>query len=326
MLSSDIIRKVRQIQIRTARQVSDVMAGEYHSVFKGSGIEFDEVRPYVPGDDVRTIDWNVSARIGEPYVKRFVEERELTVILLVDMSASLDFGSGQRSKREAASELSALLALSAIVNKDKIGLVLFDKEVEAFIPPRKGQRHALRITREVLAHDEGLRAERAADLRWFSVRRRLRQAWQRLKARRRSGGGERATNIAAALDFCQKLLKRRSVIFLISDFLDDGYLESLKRANQRHDVISVLVNDGREFAPTDVGLLTIEDAETGELVEVDTSSGRWREEAAAVARGRVDALRSRLMGCGVDFVEIDALGSVVDPLLAFFSRRQKRRG
>ena len=326
MLSPEIIKQVKQIQIRTGRQVSDVLAGAYLSVFKGVGMEFDEVRPYVPGDDIRTIDWNVTARTGTPYIKRFVEERELTVLLIVDISPSLDFGSLERSKREAATELSALLAFSAIENDDNIGLLLFQNGVDEFIPPRKGQKHALRIVREVLARAEGAdkpHEEAAGETSfWRKLGCHLREKVERFKMRSRHQ--TRQTNIAQALEFCHQVLHRRAVIFLISDFLDEGYLNVARSVHRKHDLISVLVNDAREFELVDEGLLTLEDAETGEICEVDTSSMEFRERASRMARQRTERLRNEFQASGCDLIEIDATQSVIDPLLAFFKQRQKR--
>ncbi len=248
MLPSEIVRQVRRIQLHTGRAVADVLAGAYVSVFKGRGVEFDEVRPYVPGDDVRTIDWNVTARVGTPYVKRYIEERQLTVLLLVDMSPSQDFGSADRSKREAAAELSALLAFSAIYNDDKIGLLLFHDDVDEYIPPRKGQKHALRVVREVLAR--GREDERRKP--GFRRRRSLAAVPRRavrhfLKLIERSGGPRRrSTDIQHALEFCRRVLPRRAVLFLISDFLDEGYLDALRSANRKHDVVAVRITDERE--------------------------------------------------------------------------------
>ena len=323
MLPAEIVRQVRRIQLRTGRQVADVLAGAYVSVFKGRGVEFDEVRPYVPGDDVRTIDWNVTARMGAPYVKRYVEERQLTVLLIVDMSASLDFGSAERSKREAAVELSALLAFSAIYNDDKVGLLLFHGEVDQFIPPRKGQKHALRVVREVLARGQETSAVRPRERALAALPRALAIRFAQLRERSRSAR-RRSTNIAHALEFCRRVLPRRAVLFLISDFLDDGYLDALRGANRKHDVVAVRVTDRRESEFQDAGLVTLEDAETGERRLVDTSSPALRAALAQDADARTEALHRCLRGSGIDVVSIDATGSVVEPLLAFFRMREKR--
>src|SRR5687767_13798633 len=281
MLPAEIASAVKRIQFITGRAVADVMAGAYLSVFKGRGMEFDEVRPYVPGDDVRSIDWNVTARTGEPHIKRFVEERELTVMLLVDVSASQDFGSGRRSKLEAAVELSALLALSAVENGDKVGLLLFHGGADLYIPPRKGQKHALRIIREVLARGAGAGAPAGrARLGLRDLPRLVRTLFARLQTRTRDAA-RGATSISAALEFCRKVLPRRTVLFLISDFLDDGYLPVLRNANRRHDVVAALIEDPREAAMPPAGLVTLEDAETGRTRVVDTRSEHFRAELAA---------------------------------------------
>lgn len=326
MLPSEIVKQVRRIQLHTGRQVADVLAGAYVSVFKGRGVEFDEVRPYIPGDDVRTIDWNVTARVGAPYVKRYIDERQLTVLLLVDMSPSQDFGSAQRSKREAAAELSALLAFSAIHNDDKVGLLLFHEEVDQYIPPRKGQKHALRVVREVLArggnatdHDTALRRNKSL----AALPRALADQFRRLIARTR-GKTRRATDIGHALEFCRKVLPRKAVLFLISDFLDDGYLNILRSANRKHDVVAVRVSDKREENFSETGLLTLEDAETGRQTTVDTQSKVFHQALEQHAAARNEKLTRELRSSGIDLVNIDATGSVIEPLLAFFRMREKR--
>ncbi len=360
MDASEIIRRVREIQVRTGRHVADVLAGEYVSVFKGGGVEFEEVRPYVPGDDVRSIDWNVTARTGEPFVKRYVEERQLTLLLMADVSASQDFGSASRSKREAAAELCALLAFSAIKNDDKVGLVLFHGGVEQYIPPRKGQKHALRVVREVLAHGEvetrrDLAGHLASDKPSLTVidggaanarsnasgpgpnakSRRPESAGPlaliRSGLRRLSSSGRRmrtareATDIARAVRFAMSVTKRRAVCFVVSDFLDEHFERALMTANQKHDVIAVLVTDQRELELTDAGLIALLYSETGRTELVDTGSAAFRREAEAAARERVTALEKRLRRVGIDFIHIDAAGSVVDPIVRFFRMRERRK-
>ncbi|HEY4060121.1 MAG TPA: DUF58 domain-containing protein [Kofleriaceae bacterium] len=329
MLPAEIAQAVKRIQFVTGRQVSDVMAGAYLSVFKGRGMEFDEVRPYVPGDDVRAIDWNVTARTGEPHIKRFVEERELTVMLLVDVSASQDFGSGRRSKLEAAVELSALLAMSAVENGDKVGMLMFHGGTDLYIPPRKGGKHALRIVREVLARGEyepegvmhrgGLRALPSAVKRLWSKMRGKTAAAQALPVTQR-----RSTSISAALEFCRQVLPRRAVIFLVSDFLDDGYLQVLRHANRKHDVVAALITDPREADMPPAGLVTLEDAETGQTRLVDTRSDEFRTELAGRASKRQSELKDQLRATGMDMITFDASQSMVDPLLRFFRERQRR--
>jgi uncharacterized protein (DUF58 family) len=315
------MRRVREIQVRTGRQVADVLAGEYVSVFRGSGIEFDEVRPYVPGDDVRSIDWNVTARMGEPFVKRFVEERQLTLMLMADVSASQDFGSAARSKRECAAELCALLAFSATRNDDKVGLLLFHGEIEQYIPARKGQRHALRVVREVLSHEPAARepeeTEETGGLgRWLGAL--VRRRGTRWRTARQS------TRLARAVEFFLSVHKRRCVCFVVSDFIDEGFEQALRSANRKHDVIAVLVTDRREQEIDDVGLIALEDPETGARRVVDAGSAAFREAVARDGLARIDSLRARLASSGIDLIHIDATGSVVDPLVRFFRARERR--
>jgi uncharacterized protein (DUF58 family) len=318
MLAREILRRVREIQIRTGRQVADVLAGEYVSVFKGRGIEFDEVRPYIPGDDVSTIDWNVTARTGQPFVKRYVEERQLTLMLMADVSASQDFGSATRSKREATAELCALLAFSAIRNDDKVGLTLFHGGIEQYIPPRKGQRHALRVVREVLAHGEDAPSPPARPPRPRGWRALVRSPWRRPRQARQ------ATDVARAMEFLLSVTPRKTICFVVSDFLDEGFEHALVTANRKHDVIAVLVSDPRELALPDLGLVALRDAESGDAHLVDTGSAAFREAVARDAADRVSALEHRLRAAGIDFIHVDASGSVVDPLVRFFRMRERR--
>ena len=319
MLTSEILARVREIQVRTGRHVADVLAGEYVSVFKGRGVEFDEVRPYVPGDDVRTIDWNVTARMGEPYIKRYVEERQLTLMLMADVSASQDFGSAGRSKREATAELCALLAFSAIRNDDKVGLFLFHSDIEQYIPPRKGQKHALRVVREVLAHgDEDAAVREVGSQGLFSRLRGL------IMSRRRPRAARESTDIRFALEFFMQVTRRRTICFVVSDFLDEGFEKAMVVANRKHDVIAVLVTDPNELDMPDVGLVTLRDAETGETRTVDTGSNAFRSEVHDRTQTRVRDLAGRFAVVGIEFIHIDAAGYVIDPLVRFFSMRALR--
>lgn len=323
MLAKEVIQRVREIQVRTGRHVADVLAGQYSSVFKGRGIEFDEVRPYVPGDEVRSIDWNVTARMGEPFVKRYVEERQLTLMMMADISASQDFGSASRSKREAAAELCALLAFSATFNDDKVGLTLFHGGIEQYIPARKGQKHALRVVREVLTHESrferslnsGRRRGSLAAVRWLPFGRR--RSWWRT--------GRQATDVAGAVEFLLSVCKRKTVCFVVSDFFDEGYLRSLQMAARKHDVIGVLITDPRELELPNVGLVHWQDPETGEMLQRDTGSAAFRRQFREQAAGRVEQLEQEFRRAKIDFIHVDASGSIVDPLARFFRMRENRR-
>ncbi len=290
MLPAEILRKVRRIEIRTNRLVNESLAGEYHSIFKGRGMEFSEVREYQFGDDVRTIDWNVTSRMGHPFVKKHVEERELTVILLVDFSASGEFGTRRQFKREIEAEVCALLAFSAIKNNDRVGLIAFTDRVETFLRPRKGKDHVLRVIREVL---------------YF-----------------RPQG--RATDIGQALQFMYRTISKRSVVFLISDFLGDGFARPLRVAARKHDLIAISVTDPREEELPPIGLVDLEDAETGERVVVDASDRRTRASFrrwAAERRGTREAL---FRSIGVDALELFTDRPYDVPLVRFFHRRARR--
>jgi uncharacterized protein (DUF58 family) len=292
MLSKELIKKIRHIEIRTRRLVNDSYAGEYHSIFKGRGMEFDEVRPYQVGDEIRSIDWNVTARTGEPHVKRYVEERELTVMLVVDASASENFGSVSRFKRELAAELTAVLSFAATTNNDKVGLLIFTDRVELFIPPRKGRRHVLRLIRELLAFEPK----------------------------------GRGTDIKLALDKVNQILKRRSIIFLVSDFLvpAESYHRELIVTNKRHDVISIDLHDPLENSLSDVGLLALEDPETDEIIWVDTSDRSWRNSYQMRVQ-LLEADKSRIFkAASVDRIHIATNEDYTAPLTSFFQERSRR--
>ncbi len=321
-----IMERVRKIELKTRGLVSTMLAGSYQAAFRGRGMDFDRVREYVPGDEVRTIDWNVTARTGHPFVKQFREERELELMLLVDVSASQEFGSGRRSKLEAAVELSALLALSAVENGDKVGLLAFHRGADLYMPPRKGGKHALRVVREVLARGETPASRAATTKKWLTgVPATVRRWFSRLQvATAPQPDSRRSTSIAAALEFCRQVLPRKSVMFLVSDFLDEGYLQVLRHANRKHDVVAALITDPREATMPPAGLVTLEDAESGQLRLVDTRSQTFRTDLAARAAGRQEALRDSLRASGIDLVVFDAAGSMVDPLLRFFHERERR--
>ena len=315
MLPREIIKRVREIQVRTGRQVADVLAGQYESVFKGRGIEFDEVRPYLPGDDVRTIDWNVTARMGEPFVKKYVEERQLTLMLMADVSTSQEFGSASRSKREAAAELCALLAFSATRNDDKVGLVLFHGKIEQFIPPRKGQKHSLRVVREVLAHEpDPQHAHGSIPI----------PSWLPLRRRKRLRAAIEDTSIAGAVEFLMSVTARKTVCFVVSDFFDEDYIDALRAANRKHDVIAVLITDPRELEVPNVGLVRLRDAETGQLRDFDTGSRHARLAYQQAAEDRIQSVQERLRSARIDFIHVDAAQSVVDPVAKFFRMRERR--
>jgi uncharacterized protein (DUF58 family) len=294
MISKELAKKIRYIQIYTSKAVNDVLAGEYHSVFKGQGMEFDEVRAYQPGDDIRTIDWNVTARTGHPYVKRYVEEREITVFFLVDLSASGGFGSREKLKNEIAAEFCALLAFSAIKNNDKVGLIVFTDTIELFIPPAKGTSHVLRLIRELLFFEPG-------------------------QIRKKTG-----TDIASGLDYLGRVLHKRGVVFLVSDFLDQNFEKPLRVLARRHDLIAVTVSDPRELALPDVGLLEIQDAETGETFVIDAGSKTVRNRYARLAEEKNKKLSDLFQSTGVDHVQLFTDRDYVLDLVKFFRKRMKK--
>jgi uncharacterized protein (DUF58 family) len=289
LTTAELFKKARKVELVARRLVDEQLGGQYHSVFKGRGLVFSDVRPYYAGDDVRAIDWNITARMNAPHVKQFVEERDRTVNLLIDMSASGFFGTRGVSKRELAAELAAVVAFSAIKNNDRVGLTIVTDRVERFVPAKKGRRHVMRVIGEILA---------------------FRPA-------------SRGTNLAAGLDFLGKVARRRSVVFLVSDFLSDGWERAMRITRQRHELVPVVVGDPLEQALPDVGLLVLEDLETGQLVEIDTSSAAsvdYARRARAASTGRALALRRLNLDC----VEVHTDRPYVDALIAFFRARAKR--
>ncbi|MBN2070983.1 MAG: DUF58 domain-containing protein [Candidatus Krumholzibacteriota bacterium] len=290
MIPAELTKKIKILQITTRKVINDVLAGEYGSVFRGRGMEFDEVREYMPGDEIRTIDWNVTARTGTPFVKRYVEERELTVIFLVDLSASGTFGSVDKLKNEVAAEFCSLLAFSAVKNNDKVGLIVFTDQVEMFIPPKKGTRHVLRVIRELLD---------------FTPR-------------------QAKTDIVGALDYLGKVTTKRAVVFLVSDFQAEGFERSMRVIGKRHDLVAVTVIDPREIKLPDVGLVELEDAETGEIVLVDTSSLAVRKKYERLGREQSEQFRDLFASMGVDQIEIHTDRDYIPNLVKFFRSRERR--
>ena len=290
---------MRQLEIRTRRMVNDGMAGAYHSVFKGRGMDFDEVREYTPGDEVRTIDWNVTARAGRPFVKKFTEERELTIFLVVDISASGNFGSGSMAKRDLAAELASVLAFSAIRNSDKVGLLLYTDRVERYLPPKKGRRHVLRVVRDILYHEpQGI-----------------------------------GTDTVKVLDVVNHVLHRRAIVFLISDFQTSGdpgvartqLRRAVRQTNRRHDLIAVHIEDLREKELPNVGIVALEDAESGEIIELDTARAAVRKRFKELSLERTQRLKSDLRGEGVDTLQLQTDLPYIPALQRFFKSRGRTR-
>ena len=291
MIPKEIIRKIWRIQITTSRKVTDVFAGRYQSVFKGSGMEFDEVREYLPGDEIRSIDWNVTARMGHPYIKKFVEERELTIMILLDVSMSCRFGTRNRTKSDLAAEFCSVIAFSAIKNNDKVGMLTFTDRIEKFIPPRKGMRHVLRVIREALYNDP-------------------------------AGEG---TDINNVLERLNRVTKRRTITFIVSDFFAPDFKKILSVTNKRHDMITVVVTDPAELELPDAGMMDVHDAETGAQYVIDTSDPAvrkfYKDRAEVLAAGRNKLFRS----INVDRIDIRTDTSYVEPLIRFFRMRERRQ-
>ena len=286
----EILKKIRHIELKTRGLVQAAFAGQYRSVFKGRGMNFEEVREYQPGDEVRTIDWNVTARMGHPYVKKFTEERELTVMLVVDVSASGNYGSARLSKRELAAEVACLLAFSAIRNNDKVGLILFSDRVELFIPPKKGRLHTLRLIREIL---------------FFTPK-------------------GRGTDAAAALSYLNRVVTRRSVVFLLSDFQTADFSRELSVTSRRHDLVAIPVIDPREEELPDIGLVTLEDAETGELIDINTSDRSLRAAYSHLFYKRRDELLKNLQRKRIDTISLKTDADYLPALRTFFKNRERR--
>ncbi len=292
MIPNEILAKVRQIEIYTHRLVNDVMAGSYHSTFKGRGMEFEEVREYNPGDDVRAIDWNVTARTGAPYIKRFREERELTVMLMVDLSGSTDFGTADETKGELAAEICAILAFSAIKNNDRVGLLIFTDRVEKFIPPKKGKNHVLRVVREVLFHKPI----------------------------------HRGTSVPVAVEHVMKVLKRKSVVFLLSDFLPStGLRRPLSALNNRHDLIALRISDPREFDLPAMGLVKFQDPETGHVIYVDTFDAGFRRRFSQITHKSDKEVKHLFKQLRIDSVDIQTGRPYIESMIQLFRRRALRQ-
>ena len=290
MLTKELLKQVKQIEIRTRGIVNDVFSGEYHSVFKGRGMEFSEVREYNFGDDIRSIDWNVTARFGHPYIKIFEEERELTVMLLVDMSGSLSFGTVEKTKQQIAAELSAILAFSALKNNDKVGLILFTDQIEKFVPPRKGKSHALRIIREVLS---------------FAPQ-------------------GKQTNIRQALEYFNHTIKKKAIVFLISDFIDGGYDKILRIVGKKHDLIGIVLRDRLEKSLIDAGIIKLKDTETGDVRFIDTNDKMVRNTMKNEVQRWTEFRKQLFISSRLDSINIETSFSYIKPLVDFFKMREKR--
>lgn len=290
MLPAEVIKKIRRIQIKTTRLVTDVFAGQYESVFKGKGIEFDEVREYYPGDDVRSIDWNVTARTGHPHIKKFIEERQLTIMLLLDAYGSCHFGSVNRLKSELIAEVCAVLAFSAIKNNDRVGLIIFTDRIEKFIPPKKGLRHVLRVIKEALYYKPA----------------------------------SKGTDISQALEYLNKVTTRSAVTFLISDFVSEDIKKPLAIANKRHDLIAIDVKDPKEFSLPKVGIVAVKDAETGQELELDTRDNLFLEDYKRKALSQFEEINKLFKSISIDCINVSTDRPYTDELVKFFRMREKR--
>jgi len=290
MIPKEVLKQIRNIEIKTGKLVNDIFAGQYESIFKGRGIEFSEVREYQPGDDIRMIDWNVTARFGHPYVKKFIEERELTIILLVDMSASGKFGTYNKFKSEIIAEISAILAFSALKNNDKVGMIIFTDQIEKFIPPKKTRTHILRIIREIL---------------YFQPQHSL-------------------TDITCGLEYLNEVIRRKSIVFLISDFIDYDYEKALKISNKRHDLICIIISDPREYELPPIGIIEIEDSETGRTMFIDTSDKEFKTKFTNITTSFINRRDQFFKRIGIDTIKIDTSKPYVNPIINFFRLRARR--
>jgi len=291
MIPSEIIQKVRLIEIKTRRIVNNLFGGEYHSAFKGMGMEFAEVREYYPGDDIRAIDWNVTARTGKPYIKKYDEERELTVILMIDVSASGFYGTGELLKSDIMIELASILSFSAIKNNDKVGLLLFSDRIEKYIPPQKGKSHVLRVIREMINHETT----------------------------------DKGTDIGFALDHIQKVLKRKSIIFLLSDFWDDSFYQSMKRLNKKHDLINIQILDQSEFKLPNMGLMKVHDAENKNVYWIDTTKYNNRRNISELNLSKKNSIEYFCKRNKIDLINVNTKNGYVEPLVQFFNSRLNRQ-
>ena len=317
ILSEDLAKKIRYIQIYTNKAVDDSLAGEYESVFKGSGMEFDEAREYYPGDDVRNIDWNITARMGKPYIKRFSEERELTVLIMVDMSRSGIFSSTEKSKNEFSAELCALLSFAATKNNDKIGLLLFADKVTKFIAPQKGTSHVLKIIRELLTYKDP--TENNSKISWFKKILKILFPWAEY-----TPPMENKTDIATALDYVGHVLKKKAVIFLVSDFQANNFENSMRVTAQRHDLIAVSITDQREMELPNIGIINLEDAETGESVTIDTSNKQIRDNYFIQNILKKEQLKHLFASMHVDWIDLNSKKDYVREIMKFFLARAKK--
>ena len=290
MISKEILKKIRNIHIRTNHMVNDIFAGEYESAFRGRGMEFEEVREYIPGDDIRDIDWNVTARFGHPFVKVFREERELTIMLMVDVSSSGLFGSYKQFKQELAAEIASVLAFAATKNNDKVGLIIFSENIEKYIPPKKGTNHVWRVIKEVIEHNP------------VSTR----------------------TDITGALSYLNKVSRKKTITFLISDFICDNYEQALRIAGKKHDLISISITDPRELSLPKAGIVELLDAETDETVLIDTSNSDFRKGYSLLSQKKMNERFELFRSASIDYIDIRTDVPYIDPIMKFFRMREKR--